>query len=37
MKDFLNGLNCFNYEFRQTNNLTIPNHFRADYLFNSQI
>jgi NADH dehydrogenase/NADH:ubiquinone oxidoreductase subunit G len=37
LKDFLNALNSFNYEFRQGSNLTIPNHFRADYLFNSQI
>lgn len=36
-KDFLNALNCFNYEFRQSNNLSIPNNFRSDYLFNSQI
>lgn len=36
-KDFLNALNCFNYEFRQQNNLTLPNSFRSDYLFNSQI
>ena len=37
MKDFLNALNCFNYEFRQGSNLNVPNHFRTDYLFNSQI
>ena len=37
LKDFLNALNCFNYEFRENNKLAIPNHFRADYLFNSQI
>lgn len=36
-KDFLNSLNSFNYEFRKANNLSVPNHFRSDYLFNSQI
>lgn len=37
LKDFLNALNCFNYEFRSQNNFHIPNNFRTDYLFNSQI
>ena len=37
MKDFLNALNCFNYEFRKGNNLNIPANFRSDFLFNSQI
>ena len=37
MKDFLNALNCFNYEFRKTNFLGLPNSFRNDYVFNSQI
>lgn len=36
-KDFLNSLNCFNYEFRKQNNLAVPNNFRSDYLFNTQI
>lgn len=33
----MNALNCFNYEFRQTNFLSLPNNFRTDYIFNSQI
>lgn len=37
MKDFLNALNCFNYEFRNNGNLNVSNNFRSDYLFNSQI
>lgn len=37
MKDFLNALNCFNYDFRKTSSLNLPNHFRSDFLFNSQI
>lgn len=37
LKDFLNSLNSFNYEFRSQNNLRLPNNFRNDYLFNSQI
>ena len=37
LKDFLNALNSFNYEFRHNANLSIPNNFRTDYLFNSQI
>ena len=37
LKDFLNALNCFNYEFRQANFLGLPNNFRTDYIFNSQI
>lgn len=37
LKDFLNSLNSFNYEFRQHNNLQLPSNFRSDYLFNSQI
>jgi NADH dehydrogenase (ubiquinone) Fe-S protein 1 len=37
MKDFLNALNCFNYEFRRGQNLSLPNNFRSDFLFNSQI
>lgn len=37
LKDFLNALNCFNYEFRKGSNLNLPNNFRSDYLFNSQI
>lgn len=37
MKDFLNALNCFNYEFRSQNHFQIPNNFRTDFLFNSQI
>ena len=36
-KDFLNALNCFNYEFRQSNSLRLPSNYRSDYLFNSQI
>ena len=37
MKDFLNSLNCFNYEFRQGSHLAVPNNFRSDFLFNSQV
>lgn len=37
LKDFLNSLNCFNYEFRSQNHLHVPVNFRTDYLFNSQI
>lgn len=37
MKDYLNALNCFNYEFRSNNNLQLSPQFRSDYLFNSQI
>lgn len=37
LKDFVNALNCFNYEFRQGQNLALPNNFRSDFLFNSQI
>lgn len=37
MKDFLNALNCFNYEFRKNSNFSLPTNFRTDYLFNSQI
>ena len=37
LKDFLNSLNSFNYEFRQTNFVALPNNFRSDYIFNSQI
>jgi NADH dehydrogenase/NADH:ubiquinone oxidoreductase subunit G len=37
LKDFLNSLNCFNYEFRKNNNLQIPSNFRTDFLFNTQI
>lgn len=37
LKDFLNALNCFNYEFRSSSSLRLPNNFRADYIFNSQI
>lgn len=33
----MNALNCFNYEFRQANFLGLPNNFRTDYIFNSQI
>lgn len=36
-KDYLNAMNCFNYEFRKNNLLHIPNNFRTDYVFNSQI
>jgi NADH dehydrogenase/NADH:ubiquinone oxidoreductase subunit G len=36
-KDFLNALNCFNYEFRSRNNLALSSNFRSDYLFNSQV
>jgi len=37
MKDFLNSLNCFNYEFRNRNNVNLPSTFRTDFLFNTQI
>ena len=37
LKDFLNALNCFNYDFRKGSNLSVPNSFRSDFLFNSQI
>ena len=37
LKDFVNALNCFNYDFRQGSNLSVPNHFRSDFLFNSQV
>jgi NADH dehydrogenase/NADH:ubiquinone oxidoreductase subunit G len=37
LKDFLNSLNCFNYEFRKQGSLSIQNNFRSDYTFNSQI
>ena len=37
LKDFLNSLNSFNYEFRSQNTVHLPNNFRSDYLFNSQI
>ena len=37
LKDFLNSLNSFNYEFRSHNQIHLPNNFRSDYLFNSQI
>lgn len=37
MKDFLNSLNSFNYEFRKNHNLQLPVNFRSDYLFNTQI
>lgn len=30
-------MNCFNYEFRKANFLALPNNFRTDYIFNSQI
>jgi len=36
-KDFLNSLNCYNYEFRRSNFLSVGNNFRTDYIFNSQI
>jgi NADH dehydrogenase/NADH:ubiquinone oxidoreductase subunit G len=35
LKDYLNSLNCFNYEFRKNNLLHLPNNFRTDYTFNS--
>lgn len=37
LKDFLNALNCFNYEFRSGNTLHLSPTFRSEYLFNSQI
>jgi NADH dehydrogenase/NADH:ubiquinone oxidoreductase subunit G len=37
LKDYLNALNCFSYEFRSHNNYKIPSNFRTDYLFNTQI
>lgn len=30
-------MNCFNYEFRKSNSISLPNNFRSDYVFNSQI
>lgn len=36
-KDFLNSFDCFNYEFRQNNNISVSPTFRGNYLFNSRI
>lgn len=30
-------MNCYNYEFRRSNFLSVGNNFRTDYIFNSQI
>jgi NADH dehydrogenase/NADH:ubiquinone oxidoreductase subunit G len=37
LKDFLNSLNSFNYEFRRDANLHLDPTFRSNYLFNSRI
>jgi NADH-quinone oxidoreductase subunit G len=37
LKDFLNSLDCYNYEFRSGSSLAIDPTFRTNYLFNSRI
>lgn len=37
LKDFLNSMDCYNYEFRKNASLALDPTFRSNYLFNSRI